>query len=430
MKKKGGKKSGKKKENQKRNGRGGGGSQNEKPGFVLPEVEKGTGYGFGCMVTKLWEDAYFKNHVPLMVEIARTNMQRYWNKVTDAQSKASLMLMLGRSLMSTLELEEMKEATKYVMEAMELIKSIEKRSTKDIVYGVWPERCSFGWGTFIMQLDASERNAEMERMVETINLTRMTINSELERAVDAPGDVNVLLYFSQKHYWSELEAMEYLFTCFDLISVEDNERWLTVFGKRIEEIEIVLKREGWELIRVRETKGKHLYRKCRLYERQGKVELALDILGKALEGGPDHNLIDLHTELSLKTGRIEEAFKSMENVFSFWRSKGSKTAVLNLFGHYLDLVPDESLSLCRQLIPRYPHVLWAANAAGFAELSKEGKNALRSQLEAKKTLLCVNCNKELTKIYRCSRCELATYCGSTCQKEAWKEHKKICKKRE
>jgi hypothetical protein len=141
-------------------------------------------------------------------------------------------------------------------------------------------------------------------------------------------------------------------------------------------------------------------------------------------------LIDLHAQLSLKTGRIEEALKSMENFLLVLRSVGGKTMAAQQLDHYLSLVPEDSrsMSVFMELIPQYPHVLWAANASGFVELSEEKKKALRSQLEAKKTLRCVNCNKEMTKFYRCWRCTVATYCGSSCQKEAWKEHKKICKK--
>ena len=120
----------------------------------------------------------------------------------------------------------------------------------------------------------------------------------------------------------------------------------------------------------------------------------------------------------------------MEKIFSADRSEGKKPLAVEGFRYFVQFVPKESESLFRELIPKYPHVLWAASSAGFLELSKEENKDLRSQLETKKGLYCVNCNKEMTKIYRCSRCNVATYCGSACQKEAWKEHKKICKKRE
>jgi tetratricopeptide (TPR) repeat protein len=189
--------------------------------------------------------------------------------------------------------------------------------------------------------------------------------------------------------------------------------------------------EGWDLQDVKNAKGRQLKSKFELYERQGKLELAVELVTKSLEEeGLDPVLSHLHAELCLKTGRFEEAFKSMEKLLLAARSKGLKELAVQNFAYYLSLVPEESESLFWELIAQYPHVLWAANAGGFVELSEERKKVLRSQLESKQGLYCVNCSKELTKIYRCSRCDIATYCGSTCQKEAWTEHKKICKKRE
>jgi hypothetical protein len=113
----------------------------KKPGFVLPEAEKGFVPGFGCMVTKKWADAKSERRFPLLLEISRAYMQQYWDKVTDAQSKASLLRMLGQSLIGTCN---QKEAKKYALEAVELIQSMGERSAKDIVYGVWPEDCFAG----------------------------------------------------------------------------------------------------------------------------------------------------------------------------------------------------------------------------------------------------------------------------------------------
>jgi hypothetical protein len=181
----------------------------------------------------------------------------------------------------------------------------------------------------------------------------------------------------------------------------------------------------------RPAKAIHLEIKCGLYVKQGKLELAVELAREALEEeDPNRSLHHLHAELCLKAGQIEEGLKSMEKFFSMLRSDGKKTMAVAQFGDFPYLVPVESQSLFMELLPQYPHGLWAASSADFVELSDEEKKIIRSQLEAKKGLHCVNCSKEMTKIYRCSRCELATYCGTTCQKEAWKEHKKICKKRE
>jgi hypothetical protein len=411
------------------------------PGFALPDSESSFVPGFGCMVTKQWAEAYKKKHVPLQVEIARTNMQRYGDKVTDVQSKASLLRMLGESLAKTEEGEAAKEGEKYLLEARELIRSTGERSTEDILSGVWPEACVRGWHTFCEQLDPSERNAEMDRMVEMINLTRKTINSMLERWADDPGYVYGLHILSKGHFTTELGAIYNLSLCFSSLNEKDTERWLAFFEKRVGEIETVYERKGWNVQDVRNAKVSLIDEKCRLYERQEKVELAVELVRKVLKEEGHHALLDnLHVELSLKAGRIEEGFKSMEKILLAFRSKGQKGIAAHHFNHYLRLVPEESMPLFKELIPKYPHILWAVNAAGYVELSEEKKKTLqtqletkkglRSQLESKETLRCVNCSEELSKVYRCSRCDIATYCGSACQKEAWKEHKKICKKRE
>jgi tetratricopeptide (TPR) repeat protein len=341
--------------------------------------------------------------------------------------------MLGFALTRFAEWEVMDEGLKYDLEAMELILSLEKRSDHDIIFGVWPEGCVRGWGIFLEQVDPSERNKEMERMHEMINLTRRTINSELERVADNSEYGVVLHVFSQFHYTAEIEAITWLSYGFgfNLLSEEDAERWFAIFGKRIEEIEIVFKLKGLDLSQLRNTKGSLLKGKCYLYERQGKLELALEILREAVEE-EDQGIIlsDFHAQVSLKMGRIEEAFKSWEKFFSLLRSMDGKTMAAEHFERDRLLVPKESRPLFMKLLPHYPHILWAASSAGLAKLSKDENKALRSHLEVKKGLLCVNCSKELTKVYRCSQCNIATYCGSACQKEAWKEHKKICKKRE
>jgi tetratricopeptide (TPR) repeat protein len=271
----------------------------------------------------------------------------------------------------------------------------------------------------------------MEWIQEMINLTRRTINSELESGADIPEILDTVVPFSKYHYMIELSAMSILLVNCISLSLKDAERWSAIFGKRLEEIGIVFKREGWSLGLFNDAKGNLLRDECKLYERQGKAELALKLVREALEEeDPSPVLNQLYAELSLKAGQIEEALKSMEKIFSADRSEGKKSLVVEGFRYFRSFVPKESEPLFRELIPQYPHVLWAASSAGFYELSKEESKALRSQLESKQGLYCVNCSKELTKIYRCSRCDLATYCGSACQKEAWKEHKKICKERE
>jgi hypothetical protein len=132
----------------KKGGKKGGKKQDRKPGYLIPEAERVLVPGFGFMVTKAWAYALQKDHDALMIEIARTNMQRYWDKVTDVQSKASLLLILGHSLSKSRLQEELQEGFEASIKAMELIASLGVRSLDDIVRGVWPEKCVIGWKSF------------------------------------------------------------------------------------------------------------------------------------------------------------------------------------------------------------------------------------------------------------------------------------------
>jgi len=42
-------------------------------------------------------------------------------------------------------------------------------------------------------------------------------------------------------------------------------------------------------------------------------------------------------------------------------------------------------------------------------------------------LACSNCGKHWTRLLICSVCKFARYCSKECQKENWKEHKKVCR---
>jgi hypothetical protein len=248
--KKGGNKNGKK--GGKKKGGGGKKPPQQPPrdvevGFVLPKAEMGLIPGFGYMVTKSWYEAYHKGHYPLMIEIARRNMQVYWNKVTDAQSKASLLHMLGYSLERTCEREAVLEGRNHDLEAMELIRSLDERTAHEIVFGVWPESCISDWDHFILQRDPSERNGEMEWIQEMINLTRRTINSELERFAYDSQSLKMLRGVSHVLYQAELAAISGLSLCFVLLSLNVMERWLAIFGRRMEEIETVNEQEGGDL---------------------------------------------------------------------------------------------------------------------------------------------------------------------------------------
>jgi hypothetical protein len=58
----------------------------------------------------------------------------------------------------------------------------------------------------------------------------------------------------------------------------------------------------------------------------------------------------------------------------------------------------------------------AAAALGYAIVECSKKKA---------TYVCV-CGKTATSV--CAKCHLVTYCGEECQRQDWREHKKVCRK--
>ena len=63
---------------------------------------------------------------------------------------------------------------------------------------------------------------------------------------------------------------------------------------------------------------------------------------------------------------------------------------------------------------------------------EECKNKKRNKKNKKQCKKCSNCQKQWEegepKMKRCGRCKKASYCSPACQRLAWKDHKKSCKK--
>jgi hypothetical protein len=449
-KKKGGKKNGTPKK------KGGGGSQ--KPLFsgrgrevfgpewktfggplesVIPEAERAFVAGYGNMMTASWLKTTLLTSEPLtpmLVELTRKDMQRY--KVKDVQSKASLLRILGVVLLSTGRPEVKEEGLTCLRQAFDLIRSEEKRSIREIVFGVWPE--SFVMSGNLVQFSPDEQKEGMDYIRNCIILTRRAIEHELERTKGKhPRFWETMDYISRTHYETELRV-SYLLLDLDVKAVQKNftesARIVAKFEKRVEKIEKVFRCEGWNLDIINETKRDLIVLQCNLYQCQGNLGLALQLVEKLMElDENDSGARYFHAILCFKDGQVNESvFESMEAHFAACRLNVSKAKAAKSYSRLVIHLPDseECKSRFDELIPHYPHVLWAANLAGDVELSEQQTKAMRQNLVAKSGGFCINCYKELTKVYRCSRCNVATYCGSACQKEAWKEHKTICKKPE
>ena len=64
------------------------------------------------------------------------------------------------------------------------------------------------------------------------------------------------------------------------------------------------------------------------------------------------------------------------------------------------------------------------NVRGF---SHKGSPKVAKTSSAVRLSPCAHCLTMMSKWYRCGGCKIAVYCGRTCQKAAWPQHKKMCK---
>ena len=88
-------------------------------------------------------------------------------------------------------------------------------------------------------------------------------------------------------------------------------------------------------------------------------------------------------------------------------------------------------------------VLFSSRQTGHKEVAKllmaNGRKAVQAEKKEeeggkeegntkKAARVCENCDKEASKMQKCSRCRLVRYCSQNCQLADWKEHKKTWKK--
>ena len=83
---------------------------------------------------------------------------------------------------------------------------------------------------------------------------------------------------------------------------------------------------------------------------------------------------------------------------------------------------------CKDFHNNSPHSLAVLNPHVLKILKTAANRKSHSEFSQK----CHNCKKiakKGIKLLRCSRCKAAVYCNATCQKQHWKEHKKVCNKK-
>jgi hypothetical protein len=170
--------------------------------------------------------------------------------------------------------------------------------------------------------------------------------------------------------------------------------------------------------------------KAHLLEVDGKRDEAEAFIDAVLEGQTHRQYTILWSRKMTwagEKGNIEEGLKLAEKLCEmFHRENQPPRAVITInelqlsAGKFVDLADHVS-------VDSYPFVMWAMKHAGV-ELKKEDNTALKQTLgKTLRAVRCFECKKYLTKVMRCSGCNLAVYCSRECQKNNWKVHRPGCK---
>jgi hypothetical protein len=182
-----------------------------------------------------------------------------------------------------------------------------------------------------------------------------------------------------------------------------------------------------------EREAQLLKYKSHLCEEEGNLQEALDIMAEAarlLELNRFDDCCEGHfSRLYAKMGDFERSLDFLEKYCKYQYNSG-RTFYTNAFVRNVH----RELQKCGKTLLECaaekdcPHVLWALKLSGV-ELTKELKEKSRAKRDVREKVACFQCKTPLKKIYRCSGCNNALYCGPRCQKKHWRiVHRSGCGK--
>jgi tetratricopeptide (TPR) repeat protein len=405
----------------------------KKPSEVLAAAEEETEFvpGLGPMTTKAWAAAYQQENTAKMIEIAETLKKKYWNLVDD-QGKASLMQMLGVALRGGSELLELMSQD-YSQQASNFNSDCHcGKVRKDLLMGVWPETHML-YGSMWGEGDplGPYWKKRWDIVEKTLQKTRGWIDEEMTHPSDPELEKHIQ-DISTKHF-----ALEMRF----LVTIV---RWFTTAQGKNSRAEIfadkALKRYGEIAKRDQSKVVVSLYVelltetatyliKLNEPEDEEKAEMYINM---ALQIDPTNAEAHKHRAQALfDKGAYEEGLKSAEILFSSLR-KSDKRYQANHYSKAFEMMVNYKGESLREMDGVGPNTLWALKVGGF-QLTPEQSALIKANSGVKQNVRCLNCDVQLAKVYKCSRCNMATYCGMECQKESWKSgnewispHKEVC----
>jgi tetratricopeptide (TPR) repeat protein len=275
---------------------------------VLSEEEKGFVPGFGYMMTIEWQKAYFSQQPALMVECARRNMAKYGKSAINVQQKASLLHMLGYSLMASGNEAVAREGWNYTVQALELVRPLQ-RSAQDMIMGVWPEEC---WAMTLSKMigySLQEMQMHWISLQALIQKTRIAID-------EVQAEFPQLTLISSRHYNVELDMHCKILDWFlDNKHYQFAEKLVPAFEKRQDEVIAAFKVQGWPTQVIEGRKWDFLRSKSRLLEAEGRNTEALACLDQALANHPTNGpTLHRRSMILAKLGRMDEGLQALEMV--------------------------------------------------------------------------------------------------------------------
>jgi tetratricopeptide (TPR) repeat protein len=293
-------------------------------------------------------------------------------------------------------------------------------SAKDTIMGVWPE--CFMLETFI-NVVVSEREAKenWEWVEKFIRNTRTLIDTELARPSGDPDLEEHIETISAHHYETELRLYIRMLQWF----TQKEMTYGVVFrDKAMKRYNEIVKKDQSKVITV-DRYVDLLVDHGTYFFLDKNYEKAFEILSRALELCETdpllHKILGL---LYLRRGEIEEGLKSLEIFFSSLREHDSRVETDHwacMWEKWAEVVTGKLLSQ----MDAGPNTLWALKVAGIT-LTPEQAALVKENTGVKKNVRCLNCDVQLAKVYKCSRCDIATYCGTECQRKGWISHKEVC----
>jgi hypothetical protein len=181
-----------------------------------------------------------------------------------------------------------------------------------------------------------------------------------------------------------------------------------------------------------EREAQLLKYKSHLCEEEGKLQEALDIMAEGARLCELNNINDrCEGHLSRLYAKMGDFALSLDLLEKFCKRMydSGRTFYPNIF---VKNVHDELQKCGKTLLEcaaekDCPHVLWALKLSGV-ELTKELKEKSRAKRDVRENVTCFQCKTPLKKMYCCSGCNNALYCGPSCQKKHWAVHRSGCGK--